>query len=59
MVIIMDLITECKILAIIDVIADRDGDISSFPSLKRIKEYDGDDPTILKIKIYALEKGVI
>ena len=55
----MDIITIAHIEAIIDIIASKNGNTKNFPSLKKLKNYDGNNADILKLKIYALEKDVI
>lgn len=55
----MNIVEQAKIEALIDIIAELNKDVTSFPSLKKLKYYEGDDPDILKLKIYALEQKVI
>ena len=55
----MNVVKIAMIEALIDEIADRNGNVEKFPSLNTLKEYDGKDIDMLKLKIYALEKGVI
>ena len=55
----MNIVKIAMIEALIDEIADRNGNAEKFPSLNTLKEYDGKDTDMLKLKIYALEKGVI
>ena len=55
----MNIVKIAMIEALIDEIADRNGNVEKFPSLNTLKEYDGKDIDMLKLKIYALEKGVI
>ena len=55
----MNVVKIAMIEALIDEIADRNGNVEKFPSLNTLKKYDGEDTDMLKLKIYALEKGVI
>ena len=55
----MNVVKIAMIEALIDEIADRNGNVEKFPSLNTLKEYDDKDTDMLKLKIYALEKGVI
>lgn len=55
----MNIVKIAMIEALIDEIADRNGNVEKFPSLNTLREYDGEDTDMLKLKIYALEKGVI
>ena len=55
----MNIVKIAMIEAVIDEIADRNGNVEKFPSLNTLQEYDGEDTDMLKLKIYALEKGVI
>ena len=55
----MDIVKQAQIEAIIDIIAEKGKNIESFPSLKKLQNYNGNDLDMLKLKIYALEKKVI